>query len=192
MPRLVACHLCKLLQRFPDVHPKTPMVPARMIYKDGTEFTYRDDNGHATMVPQFDPALEDFVERHQHGLDDEAFTHSSVIQVWAVDEKTWNSIDVVQRIKGELHESTQQWYDDRDTYREAAVQCYNDHGNPDLDSGCPDYLDDSKLIGKASYRDEDGRLITIPKQFRQYLCYQCPYVHAYVNVELRRKRGLYK
>ena len=195
MPRLVACHMCKLLQRFPDVPPKTPKIPARMIWKEGhttREATFRDDDGNAVMVPAYDPALEDFVERHEHGLEDSAFTHGGVIQVWAVDEKTWQSIDIVQRIRGELHEATQQWYDDRDTYREEATQCYNDHGNPTLDSGCPDYMSDAKLIGRAAYRDEDGREHHIPQQFRQYLCYQCPYQQSYINVELRRKKGLYR
>ena len=63
MPRIVTCHLCKIITKFPDVPQGTPMVPARMIFKDGSDFTYKDDDGLPVMVPQFDPMLEDFVER---------------------------------------------------------------------------------------------------------------------------------
>ena len=90
-------------------------------------------------------------------------------------------------VQGQLHKQTSQWYEDRDTYREGAIECYNAHGNPTLEGGgCLDYLDDSKMIGKAEYHDE-GRTITIPKKLRQYLCYQCPYQQSYINVEIRRK-----
>ena len=50
----------------------------------------------------------------------------------AVEQKTWEAMDVVQMVKGQLHEQTSQWYEDRDTYREGAVECYNAHGNPTL------------------------------------------------------------
>lgn len=186
--------MCKLLQRFPDVTKGTPMIPARISWKEGhqeVDYTYKDDDGHPVMVPAYDPALEDFVERHGHGLEDSAFTHGSVIQVWSVDDKTWQTVDVVKQIRGELHEATAQWYDDRDTYREAATQCYNDHGNPDLESGCPDFMHESRRIGKAHYRDDDGREHHIPEKHRQYLCHLCPYLHSYVNVEIRRRKGMY-
>lgn len=167
------------------------MVPARMIFKDGSDFTYKDDDGHAVMVPQFDPMLEDFVERHEHGLEDSTHLASGVIEVMAVEQKTWETMDVVAMVRGQIHAQTSEWYDDRDTYREGAIECYNKHGNPDLDSGCSDYLDDSKLIGKAEYH-ADGRTITVPRKLRQYLCYQCPYQQAYVNVEIQRKAGMYR
>ena len=48
------------------------------------------------------------------------------------------------------------------------------------------------MIGRWNYNDDDGHKITIPPDFRQYLCYLCPFQHAYVQVELRRRRGLYK
>ena len=169
------------------------MVPARMIFKDGTDFTYKDpDTGLPTMVPQFDPMLEDFVEKHEHGLEDSTHLASGVIEVMQVEQKTWEAMDVVAMVKGQIHAQTSQWYEDRDTYREGAIECYNKHGNPTLEEGCPDYLDDSKMIGKAEYHDEDGRTITVPKKFRQYLCHQCPYVHSYVIPEVRRKKGMYR
>ena len=109
-----------------------------------------------------------------------------------VEQKTWETMDVVKMVQGQLHKQTSDWYEDRDTYREGAIECYNAHGNPTLEGGgCIDYLDDSKMIGKAEYHDE-GRTITIPKKLRQYLCYQCPYQQSYINVEIRRKAGMYR
>jgi hypothetical protein len=168
------------------------MVPARMEFKDGSDFTYKDDDGRPVMVPQFDPMLEDFVERHDHGLEDSQHLRHGVIEVMQVEQKTWESMDVVAMVKSQLHEQTAQWYEDRDTYREGALECYNEHGNPTIEGGgCRDYLDDSKLIGKAEYH-EDGRTITIPPKFRQHLCNMCPYVQSYINVEMRRRKGMYK
>jgi hypothetical protein len=53
-------------------------------------------------------------------------------------------------------------------------------------------MDDSKRIGNATYKDDDGRIITVPPKFRQYLCYVCPFQQTYINVELRRRKGYYK
>lgn len=190
MPRIATCHLCKIIVRFPDVPQGTPMVPATMRFKSGEEFTYKDDDGHPVMVPRFDPMLEDFVEHHDHGLEDSQHLRHGIIEVMQVEQKTWEAMDVVAMVKGQLHEQTSQWYEDRDTYREGAIECYNNHGNPDLSTGCPDYMSDSKIIGKAEYH-EDGQTVTIPKKFRQYLCYQCPYQQAYVIPEKRRRKGQY-
>jgi len=191
MPRLATCHVCHVLQRFPDVPPKTPMVPARLQWESGEEYTYTDDKGYAVMVPAYDPMLEDFITKHQHGLDDNAAVHGQ-IQVYGIDQKTWDSVDVVTKIRKELQEATDEWYEDRDTYREGAIACYNAHGNPTTDTGCPDYMDDSKMIGKSSYRDDDGKVHKVPLELRQYLCWQCPYQQAYVIPEIRRRKGMYK
>jgi hypothetical protein len=167
------------------------MVPARLEWSGGEDFTFKDDKGLPVMVPAYDPVLEDFVTRHDHGMADQAFVQG-VIQVWQIDQKTWDSVDVVTRIKNELHEVTEAWYEDRDTYREAAIECYNAHGNPDLSTGCPDYLDDSRRIGENHYRDDDGHVHVIPRKHQQYLCYLCPYQQSYINVELRRRKGMYR
>ena len=95
MPRIVTCHMCRIITKFPDVPKGTPMVPARMIFKDGSDFTYKDDDGHPVMVPQFDPMLEDFVENHEHGLEDSTISASGVIEVMQVEQKTWETMDVM-------------------------------------------------------------------------------------------------
>lgn len=191
MPRLATCHHCHILVRLPDVLKGTPMVPAHLSWKDGGDFTFKDDKGHPVMVPAYDPMLEEFVEKHSHMFTD-AQAISGVIQVMQVDQKTWDTVDVVTKIKTELHKQTGQFYIERDEYREAAAKCYNDHGNPDATLGCRDYMDDSKRIGKAKYVMEDGREVNVPNKYRQYLCYLCPFQQSYVNVELRRRKGLYK
>ena len=190
MPRLAQCNQCQVLQRIPDVSPKTPLVPARIEFQDGFDFIYRDEDGLPQMVPAFDPVLEDFIEKHGHGRDDRDVI-SGLIQVYQVDQKTWDTMDVVTKIQNELQKQTNEWYEERDEYREAAVKCYNAHGNPTLESGCPDYMDDSKRIGRATYDDGDGHTITVPPKFRQYLCYVCPYQQSYIQVELRRRKGMY-
>ena len=191
MPRLVTCHWCHILQRIPDVLKGTPMIPASLEWRDGERYTYLDETGLPVMVPAYDPILEDFIETHTHGQDDNRVI-GGLIEVFSVDQRTWDTMDVVTKIQTELQQQQNAWYEERDEYRDAALKCYNAHGNPDLQDGCPDYLDDSKRLGHASYTDDDGRTITIPPKFRQYLCYVCPYQQTYIQVELRRRRGAYK
>jgi hypothetical protein len=192
MPRLVTCHYCKTLTRMPDVHPKTPLIPAILEWTTGERYVYREDSGLPVMVPAFDPILEDFVQKHNHGRDDQA-TLEGMIQVFNIDEKTWNAVDAVTQIKSELQKQNDAWYEEKDEYRDSALKCYNAHGNPDLDHGCRDYMDDSKRIGPRTYKVEDEhRTVEIPDRFRQYLCYVCPYQQTYIQVELRQRRGAYK
>jgi hypothetical protein len=192
MPRLATCHLCHVIERMPDVHPKTPLVPAVLEYQDGMRIVLPDEDGNAKMVPAFDPILEAFVVKHDHGLPDRAVTHGQQIEVMAVDQRTWDTMDVVTKIKDELQRVHGQVYDESTEYKDAALQCYNAHGNPDLTDGCRDYMDDSKLIGNSTYEDDEGRKISIPPWARQYLCYLCPYQQTYIQTELRRRRGAYK
>ena len=190
MPRLVACAPCGILQRIPDVPPKTPMVPARLSWESGEDYVYKDDKGLPVMVPAFDPILEDFIQRHDHGYHERQFVDGQVVQVWQVDQKTWDSLDVVTKVKKELNEQYSNHFEERDEYKEDAAKCYNAHGNPDLQSGCRDFMTEPKLIGKAQYKI-DGRVITIPQPLRQYLCHMCPYMQSYVMVEMRRRKGGY-
>lgn len=192
MPRLATCHLCHVIERMPDVHPQTPLVPAILEYQDGMRIVLPDEDGNAKMVPAFDPMLEAFVVKHEHGLPDRAVTHGQQIEVMSVDAKTWETMDVVTKIKEELERNHGTAYEESNEYKEAALKCYNAHGNPDLSAGCPDYMDDSKMIGVASYKDDDGNTIGIPPRFRQYLCFLCPFQQTYIQVELRRRRGAYK
>lgn len=190
MPRIAACNLCLVLQRMPDIPKDMPLIPARIEFDDGFNYVYKDDTGLPVMVAAFDPVLEDFVEKHSHGREDRDVI-SGVIQTFQVDQRTWDTMDVVTKIREDLHQSTNNWYEERDEYKDAALKCYNAHGNPDTTTGCRDYLNDDRRIGHAHYTDDDGRVVTIPDRFRQYLCYMCPFQQSYIQVELRRRRGLY-
>ena len=191
MPRLATCHHCHILVRIPDVVKGTPYKPAVLRWTTGEEFVYKDDKGLPVMVPAYDPVLEDFVTKHSHHYTD-AEAVAGVVQVHSVDQKTWDAIDVVTELKTAIQRETGKWYAEKDEYREAATKCYNDHGNPDASLGCRDYMDDSKRIGPAKYTTEDGQEVNVPNKYRQYLCYLCPFQQAYVNVELRRRKGYYK
>lgn len=192
MPRLVTCHHCHILVRIPDPPKGVPMVPARLQWENGQDFVFRDDTGLPVMVPAYDPMLEDFTEKHRHHYDDNQLGFSGVIQVMQVDQKTWDSVDMVTKVKEALHKQTGQFYAEQDEYKSAAVKCYNAHGNPDTTTGCRDYMDDSKRIGPAQYQAEDGQTVRVPDKYRQYLCYICPFQQSYVNVELRRRKGMYQ
>ncbi len=191
MPRLATCHVCRVIERMPDVHPKTPMVPAILEYQSGERYVLPDEDGLPKMVPAFDPMLEAFVIKHDHGLPDQAVTHGQQIEVMAVDQRTWETMDVITKITAELERQSGEHYAEVNEYKDAALRCYNAHGNPDLQDGCSDYMDDSKMIGHATYKDDDGKTISVPPQFRQYLCYLCPYQQTYIQTDLRRKRGMY-
>jgi len=183
--------MCHILQRMPDVPKGVPKVPAHIEFKEGFDFVYRDDDGLPQMVAAFDPVLENFVDKHTHGREDRDVI-SGLIQVYQVDQKTWDSMDIVTKIQDQLKAQTDNWYEERDDYKSAALECYNRHGNPDLDKGCSDYLNDDRRIGPATYNDGDGHIITVPPKYRQYLCYVCPFQQTYIQVELRRKRGAYR
>lgn len=191
MPRIVSCHFCHTLTRIPDVHPKTPVIPYVLTYTSGETYVIRDPQGNAAMVPAYDPVLEDFVGKHDHGMPDEAVTHKEMIQVWQVDQKTWDAMDVVSQVKANLQRQFSTTYAEVDEYKESALKCYNAHGNPGIETGCRDYLSDEKRIGPATYQGDEGQTVTVPPKFRHYLCYLCPFQQTAITVELRRRKGYY-
>lgn len=192
MPRLVTCHYCHILVRIPDPPKGMKMIPARMQWEDGQEFVFRDDTGLPVMVAAYDPMLEDFTRKHEHHYDDNELSFSGVIQVMAVEQKTWDSVDMVTKVKEALHKQTGQYYRESEEYKDAALKCYNAHGNPDITTGCRDYMDDTKRIGSASYDDGDGHQVNVPNKYRQYLCYLCPFQQTAITVEMRRRKGMYQ
>ena len=169
---------------------KIPMIPCVLEWTSGERIVLKDDDGLPKMVPMYDPMLEAFVIKHEHDLPDRAVTHGDQIQVVQVDQRTWDSMDMVTKIKTELQDQTGFVYEENTQHREDALKCYNAHNNPDITTGCRDYLSDSKLIGAPVYHI-DGRTIEIPPQDRQYLCFMCPFQQTYVTAEIRRRKGYY-
>lgn len=180
MPRIVACTICFKLERIPDPPEDTPQVPATVEWDDHgvtREYTFTMEDGTPILVPQYDPLLEDIVGRHGHGRPDTDVMQ--FIKVFPVDPETYAKMDVVTELKKELQTVTGQFYEESTYYRDEATRCYNKHGNPE--GSCIDYLDDSKRIGSSQ----------IPRKYQTFLCHMCPIQQSYINVELRRKAGLY-
>ena len=169
-----------------DPPADVPMVPARWAWEeDGVEkeHIFTVDNkpdGEVIMVPEYDPLMDDFVQRHTHGRPD---TDSiDYIKSFSVGQETWEKVDVVTKIKHELSEATGEQFAEAEHYKEGALQCYNAHGNPDLKRRCPDFMSDEKTIGRST---------GVPKKHRMYLCHMCPYTQTYVVQTLRDRAKLY-
>lgn len=185
MPRVVACLMCSTLERMPDPPSDVPLIPARVTwYEDGIEREYvfpdPEKPGANMMVPMYDPVMEDFVGRHGHNMADTDAL--SFIKVWQSDDETWQNMDVVQQIKAELADQQNLIVEESTYYKDEALKCYNAHKNPDISTGCRDFLDDSKTIGRTD----------VPKKHRIFLCHMCPFMQAHVATEARHKAGLYK
>jgi|SRR5580765_3820965 len=183
MPRLAMCHVCATLTRLPDPPEKAPLVPARWEWEDERghreEFTFRDESGQPVMVAQYDPALEDWVERHLHqDIPETTRKHD----IWGVDDLTWQTTDVVSTVKRDMLEQTGKFYTERDELKDDALACFEKHGRPK--DSCPDVFSDAKLIGghesNRRMRPDD----------RLFLCHLCPFVHGYVVPTIRRKKGM--
>ena len=184
MPRVVSCSICHVLEKMPDPPADVPLVPARWAWDIGNgeteEHIFKDDEGNTIMVPEYDPLMDDFVERHTH---DRPYTDSiDYIRSFSVSQQTWERVDVVQAIKKELAEATGEQFAESEHYKEGALQCYNPHGNPDMKKRCPDLFSDDKRIGRST---------GVPKKHQMYLCHMCPYVQSYVAAELRNRAKLY-
>jgi hypothetical protein len=175
-PRLAVCMVCNKIERMPATPAEIRRVPAKVELISGETHTFKDPQGSTMMVPEFDPVLEDFVGRHEHGLDD--VSGMQAIKVFPVDPDTWEKMDVVTELKKELQQVTGEFFEESKYYLEEAIKCYNEHHNP-VDS-CPDYLSDAKKIGPK-----------VSPKYQIFLCHLCPYTHSFVNVELRKKKGWY-
>lgn len=175
--------ICAKIERIPDVPEDVPLVPARVTFMDHgveREYTFKNEDGTAIMVPEYDPILEDVVGRHKHGRPDSDF--DDFFKVMPVSQETYERMDVVTEVKKELGSLTDKIWEESTYYKDEALKCYNAHGNPTLPgSGCIDYCSDEKQIGPTTKK----------KKHQTYLCHMCPYMQTYVAQEMRDKAGLY-
>jgi hypothetical protein len=182
MPRLASCLVCGAIEKLIDPPADVRLVPATVEWDDGgviREHTFQGEDGLVAMVPEYDPLMEDVVARHTHGQDD--VTAMSAIKVFNCDWDTYESLDAVDFVKKALAQQTDQLMEESDHYKDGALRCYNQHGNPDAKTGCSDYMSDEKVIGSKQ----------IPPKNRVYLCHMCPYTQTYVMAEIRKKADLY-
>lgn len=178
MPRLALCHSCNTITRLPDPPASAPRVPARLEWINAAtgqheEYTFRDDQGNAVMVAQYDPALEDWMERHDHPHPE----HIKIHDLWQTDQQTWQATDVVATVRKEISEQTGRSYVERDELKDAALECFEKHHRP-TDS-CIDVFSEDRLIG-----NHESNQHMAPND-RMYLCHLCPFVHGYVMPRIR-------
>lgn len=140
----------------------------------GTMYKMRDFDGPV----DYDMELQELVNRHLgQASDPNPDSHQSLI--FRVDEETWAKLGDETQVQKELLKNEWEVRELRDDLKVEALRCFNRHNRPS--SGCPDYEDDSKTI---------GRKIGIPKEQRQYLCHYCP-AQEYVTHKLRIAKGMY-
>ena len=145
------------------------------------DYVFRDEGGKPVMVAAFDPALEEWMTRHEHPEvpDDRMRKHD----LYSTDQETFNAGFAAQ-LKKEMEEATHNLYTERDQIKEDAIECFNRHGRPQ--DRCIDVFSESKVLGGH----ESNRRMN-PKD-RMYLCHACPFVHGYVIPDVRHKKGYYK
>ncbi len=186
MPRLALCHICTSLTRLPDAPKSAPLVPARWEWEDEDgkmqEYFFRDEAGQQMLVAKYDPALEDWVQRHEHlDIPEQQMPHRH--DLWSIDQLTWDTGRVMEMAKGSMMDSTGQMYQERDELKDDAFNCFIAHHRPK--DSCPDVFTAPKVIGNHEsnkYMKDNEKM---------YLCHLCPFVHGYVapkarEVKLRR------
>ncbi len=140
----------------------------------GTMYKMRDHSGPA----EYDMELLELINRHLGQASDKSpDSHQSLI--FRVDEATWDKLGDETSVQKELLKNEWQVRELRDDLKVEALRCFNRHNRPG--SGCPDYEDESKTI---------GRKIGVPKEQRQYLCHYCP-AQEHVTYQNRIKKGMY-
>lgn len=140
----------------------------------GIMYKMRDFEGPA----EYDMELQELVKRHLgQAPNPDPDAHRSLI--FRVDDATWEKLGDETSVQKELLKNEWEVRELRDDLKVEALRCFNRHNRPN--TGCPDYEDDSKTI---------GRKIGVPKEQRQYLCHYCP-AQEYVTHKLRIAKGMY-
>jgi hypothetical protein len=148
--RVLQCFECKSMEVMPDYDPALP--------------------------PAFDAVLHEIDKRH--GGDTET-PHYRTIE--RISEKAWENMplrrQMVKQMWSETTGFTPAYYDARDTLKDDAVKCFQQHHRQ---VPCIDYQDSSKRLGNPAaadrarlareMRDEDIKHSAI----RIYLCNFCP------------------
>lgn len=151
--------------------------------EDGREVDYvfmDPDTNLPVMVAEHDPALEDWMTRHEHPDVPETFQKH---QLYSADGEAF-AAGFMASLKKEIHEATGNMYAERDELKDDALKCFEAHHRPK--DSCIDVFDESKIIG-----GHESNKHMKPKD-KMYLCHACPFVHGYVIPDVRYKKGMYK
>ena len=140
----------------------------------GTMYKMRDYEGNA----DYDMELQELINRHL-GQAEDRNPESHLSLIFRVDEATWDKLGDETSVQKELLKNEWVVRELRDDLKVEALRCFNRHNRPA--SGCMDYEDESKTI---------GRKVGIPKENRQYLCHYCP-AQEHVTHKKRLAKGMY-
>jgi hypothetical protein len=147
-----------------DVHGRT----------DSTMIRMHDYEGPADYDMELQEVIRKHKERNSH-IDPDDFRGL----MFSCDQETWDKLGDETQVRRELMKNEWDVREVRNDLKVDAVKCFERHNRPS--QGCPDYEDDSKII---------GRKIGVPPEHRQYLCHYCP-AQEYVTHQLRLKKGMY-
>lgn len=183
MPRVAFCGVCQKVEKLLDPPEGVPMVDAVWRWREGStireEPILSDSTNTVAKVPAYDPLLEDYAGRHQHGMNDRDVVAAQ--HVWEVDMQTFLTMNAAEFVKDKMQMEQDALVTESNHYKEEALKCYNRHGNPDLSKKCIDFRDPKKRIGS-------GRM---PPEHQIHICHFCPYTQASIATELRAKMGFY-
>jgi len=164
MSRLLVCNTCKTVDKLPD---------------------YATENDPEA---KHDHHLRDAIDLHFRKFGGPPERHKANLFMIADDELELIDESRLQQAvhDGRLEEFLKQ---EREQYKTDALGCYELHNRPTVGagygSGCPDYRDKSRAIGRTA---------GIPESEWNYLCDFCPY-HSYVEHQINKikeKKGMFK
>lgn len=139
---------------------------------DGVIYKLRPYDG----ATEYDMELIDVLNRHKARHHDHDNWRALIFRT---DKDTADKLDAETAIKNELKNHDIYIKDFRDELKVDALNCFNRHNRPN--SGCIDWCDESKTI---------GRKVGVPVDKRQYLCMYCPAAAFYAHKE-RKLMGMY-
>ena len=147
-----------------DVHNRT----------DSTMIRLRDYDGPA----EYDMELQEVIRKHKERnsqINPDDFRGL----IFRCDQETWDKLGDETQVRNELMKNEWDVREVRDDMKVEALKCFNRHNRPT--AGCPDYEDESKVIGRKT---------GVPPEHRQYLCHYCP-AQEHVTHQLRLNKGMY-
>lgn len=180
--RMCFCYVCRTLTKIDD---------------------FKDRDGKPGTNPDHDVVLQDWIDRHMHGLalddhpggrvfpfDDEQshLSRAGVGHRLPEDPRFTNvpadSIErhAIEQVREELAKNHIDMADYRDELKDDATKCHRSHGQPSYPGKpCIDYQAANKRLGSKR----------MPSTWQKWLCTYCPYETTVVTVK-RWNRGDYR
>lgn len=154
-----------------------------------------DYTGPPEMAERFDVILNLALEKHRDGVERRAH----IGNLMRVSKKAWDNPNVQETLRQQIVAGMEggetglgsEAYALRDTFREDAMTCWEQHLRTPT---CSDYKDPSKLLvpNTSAERKEAGiaKFDKSNPHTQRFLCEYCP-VHSLVQQAARKRAGLY-